>query len=607
MNTARFERKTVKTARERLHMGTARFFDIRSYLSARVVLLGLALIAGATLPHLAYAQKGSGNSGTLTGDGMSLEWHVDGADVGERFFAERTWQAKGTITSTAVRFSGVMRASVPKGFSTHSGMKAYISLPMSSNKKDKDWNGELSSETGLSHEMPFDFTLDVRPGTPILVSASVNRVGGEADLLGVTFQFAPPRHAVAEDPNQPYWAWVQEKSQWSPRTFVNAAGEAGSTWSGGDGALFIKKYWPGGGTNASPLTFSAVHKWRMPLWLKAGSLVPVEFSIDKVQYKQHDTEPGMRGYAMSTTLAARISPPGGDYNKQYETFANLSKGVFDGSPDLSAPTSVKTTATVTAPAYAKEWENKILNVAVIAGNAPEVWVVYKYNLHQVSGPPPEPPVAADPEDPASPCAGKSAEVRQALLKKGRSLFFDGTYLWLDYYTASDLRKLWWNADDAKSKYGLEAAKLGYDTAAKWVATGRGAAAAVLAVGLAGMAAEDRVKDELRALDRKFGGDRVVSGLGVAYDAYRANFDAIDKIADAEKQRTELENLGKAFVTWSYSYLQDDGARGKIDLASDLAGYSFYWSRRSGSDMSFGGAVMARLYELHLAEKELGCQ
>jgi hypothetical protein len=148
-------------------------------------------------------QSNTGNSGRITGDGLELEWTVTGADVGPRFFADRTWQANGVVTSATVRFSGVMRASVPKGFVTNSSMSAYISLGMGANKKEAKWGGELGAEKGLSHEMPFDLTLEAPPGGTVLVSASVNKVGGASDLLGVFFQFSPGPKVQADAPSPP--------------------------------------------------------------------------------------------------------------------------------------------------------------------------------------------------------------------------------------------------------------------------------------------------------------------------------------------------------------------------------------------------------------------
>jgi hypothetical protein len=167
-------------------------------LFARFIVLMLAVVVGGAFPNVADAQKGSGPSGKITGDGMELEWHVSGADVGEHFFADRAWQAPGTVTSKTVRFWGVMRASVPSGMYTDTNMSAYISLPMSVDKKEVKWGSELSSKNGLSHELPFDLTLDVPPGKQVLLSASVNKVGGAADLLGVFFQFNAPKTAPVD-------------------------------------------------------------------------------------------------------------------------------------------------------------------------------------------------------------------------------------------------------------------------------------------------------------------------------------------------------------------------------------------------------------------------
>ena len=134
---------------------------------------------------------GGDNSGKLTGDGMELEWSVGGAKVGPRHYADLTWQANGTLTSKTVTFSGVMRASVPKGFATDAHMNAAIAI-MFGDKREVVWSGELSGGAGLSHELPFKLSLDVPPGKTILVTAGVSKVGGVADVLGVSFTLAPP-------------------------------------------------------------------------------------------------------------------------------------------------------------------------------------------------------------------------------------------------------------------------------------------------------------------------------------------------------------------------------------------------------------------------------
>ena len=133
----------------------------------------------------------SANSGRLSGEGLELIWNVSGAEVGERFLADRTWQAKGVITGQSVRFWGVLRASVPPRLTTDSGMQAYISGPMGAGKKEAKWNGGLGAPSPASHEMPFDLTFDAAAGQPVMVVASVNKVGGAADLLAISFQFMP--------------------------------------------------------------------------------------------------------------------------------------------------------------------------------------------------------------------------------------------------------------------------------------------------------------------------------------------------------------------------------------------------------------------------------
>jgi hypothetical protein len=90
-----------------------------------------------------------------------------------------------------VTFSGVMRASVPKGFATDAHMSASVAI-MFGDKREVNWGGELSGGAGLSHELPFNLSLDVPPGKTILVTAGVSKVGGVADVLGVSFTLAPP-------------------------------------------------------------------------------------------------------------------------------------------------------------------------------------------------------------------------------------------------------------------------------------------------------------------------------------------------------------------------------------------------------------------------------
>lgn len=151
------------------------------------------LIVKKKAAPLSPPQANSGNSGRLTGEGLELIWNVSGADVGERFFADRTWQAKGVITGQSVRFWGVLKVSVPPRLTTDSGMLAYISGPMGAGKKEASWNGGLGAPSPASHEMPFDLTFDAAAGQPVMVVASVNKVGGVADLLGISFQFMPKK------------------------------------------------------------------------------------------------------------------------------------------------------------------------------------------------------------------------------------------------------------------------------------------------------------------------------------------------------------------------------------------------------------------------------
>ena len=146
------------------------------------------LIAVAN-PATAHAQQ-SGQSGRLEGNGMVLEWSISGADVGDMTYAERTWQASGTITSSTVRISGTMSAAVTPGAYTESGMQVYIVITGGAPQEVK-WNGELSDANGLSHEMPFNLSIEVPAGAGVQMAASVNMVGGVADLLAISVGLPP--------------------------------------------------------------------------------------------------------------------------------------------------------------------------------------------------------------------------------------------------------------------------------------------------------------------------------------------------------------------------------------------------------------------------------
>ena len=144
---------------------------------------------------------GGDNSGKLTGDGMELEWSVGGAKLGPRHYADLGWQANGTLTSKTVTFSGVMRASVPKGYATDAHMSARIAIVFG-DKREAKWDGELSGGAGLSHELPFNLSLDIPPGKTALLTASVSKVGGVADILAVTFTLtSPPEGQTSAETN----------------------------------------------------------------------------------------------------------------------------------------------------------------------------------------------------------------------------------------------------------------------------------------------------------------------------------------------------------------------------------------------------------------------
>jgi hypothetical protein len=369
----------------------------------------------------------------------------------------------------------------------------------------------------------------------------------------------------------------------------SATGSEGSSWSGGDGAITVTSYWPGG-YYASPLTFTAAHKWKMPMWLPAGQTVEIPFSIEGVQYRQHDTSPGVRGYTMSTAISGTISPPGADWTRQYDYFAGLEKAVYDGSPDSRTPSPVKTVAKLAVPAYTPAAEGKEMTIVVRAGKSPAVSAAYTFLLRRVSGPSPEPP---EPPRPPAPCAGLPPASRQAALAAARQRFLDGLYLKLDYLTAAGPRKVWWVWDDLKEKWHLDEISIGRATGATFVEVGAGPAAAVLAAGVLANSLENATKATLRTLDRSVLGDRLIENLSEIYARLQPSWEALDKIPDPAARRAMLEQLAA----------QENKRPGNLLAA---APYEKVWER-AGSDMSCVGFLLAELYNLHRAEKEVRCQ
>ncbi len=134
----------------------------------------------ATSTTAGTTARGSGQSGRQELNGMVFEWSISGADVGDLTRGE----ASGTITSSTVRISGKMSAGVTPGAYTESSMSAYIVVSGGTPQEVK-WHGELSDAKGLTHELPFDLSVDVPAGATVQMAASVNMVGGVADVLGI--------------------------------------------------------------------------------------------------------------------------------------------------------------------------------------------------------------------------------------------------------------------------------------------------------------------------------------------------------------------------------------------------------------------------------------
>jgi len=163
----------------------------------RALFLFLLLFVSTPSTHIVQAgpaaQEGTGPSGKLTYGGLELEWQISGVDVGDHFQTGGTWSAKGTVSSTTVRFSGMLRHAISKNSATNSRMGANINLAGGKDGKNVHWEGVLDNQSGLSHELPFDFTLQVPAGTPVEMGASVSQCNdvGVCDSVTVSFPFDP--------------------------------------------------------------------------------------------------------------------------------------------------------------------------------------------------------------------------------------------------------------------------------------------------------------------------------------------------------------------------------------------------------------------------------
>jgi hypothetical protein len=557
----------------------------------RTLALLFALLFSCTFAPGTGAQEGSGQSGKLVGDGLELEWRIVGAETGPRFFADRTWQANGNVTASTVQFVGVMRVSIASGYTTDAWTSAYVSLPMGEGKKEVKWGNSLGGSI-LSEERTFSLSIDVPPGRAVLVSAGVGKNGGTSDILAVFFQFAPKpveKKPIASSPYESYWAWVRA---YPPRVEANYPGPAGSVAIVRDGVAFVKTLAPGENDEPSSRQLSGYLRWKLPIWIRAGESVPIEFSIDKLRFQQFDND--TRDASTSLELVGIVGTPGRLIADRHETFGRVTKALTDHSSDVLNPLPIKATAPLTMPAYAKELEWKPLPVAMLAGTEPGAKIVYEYVLSMVSDPQPAPTVASDPEDTTRACFGKSEQDRAALVALGRQIFFESTYLWLDYATAWAPRKVWWNWSDFKSKYHIEAVSLAGEGLVKWAMTGRGAAAVVVGAGLAANAVEDGVAGTLRAIDEGFNGKDVKAALATLFDGFAGAWEEIDKLGTREQRQAALEKMGANMLA-SYN-------KGAMLAFLD---YRKYWDR-AGSDMPFDANIAARLYDLHLAERDLGC-
>ncbi len=83
------------------------FLEAHRFALVRLLCLMMVALA-ASSPGLAeVGGPNSAKSGKLVGDGLILEWRIGGADFDKPFFADRTWQAQGSVAARRVTFSGM--------------------------------------------------------------------------------------------------------------------------------------------------------------------------------------------------------------------------------------------------------------------------------------------------------------------------------------------------------------------------------------------------------------------------------------------------------------------------------------------------------------------
>ncbi|MHB0878088.1 MAG: hypothetical protein ACYC5O_18800 [Anaerolineae bacterium] len=168
-------------------------------------LAALALAAWVTV----YAQEGSGPSGIIDDGSRRVEWQVGGIDIGEHSYSgpDRCWTAPGTVTSTTVTYSGVLRASVPADLVTTASMSAYLLNQTTGEKEEVHWPDAAKGEVGdlgkpgeLFHELPFNFSVQVSPGDRVWITANVSECGGICDLVSLCLFFEPAPDTLAGAP-----------------------------------------------------------------------------------------------------------------------------------------------------------------------------------------------------------------------------------------------------------------------------------------------------------------------------------------------------------------------------------------------------------------------
>ncbi len=157
----------------------------------------------------------------------------------------------------------------------------------------------------------------------------------------------------------------------------NNEGTGGNNaWSGDPRGGRIYRSWGWGyeGTPyVSPVKLEAMHVFEIPKVLKPGTSVKVRLALVDIKYTKVDPNPIVRGYTMSTAVSLAMG-----FKPNIDGLFGVSKGVYDGSKDMGAPTPVDQTFDLQVPA--PQGHTELVIVVTVGGPAPYVEFELTYTL-----------------------------------------------------------------------------------------------------------------------------------------------------------------------------------------------------------------------------------